>query len=58
MDHRLNVKYKIIKVLENNLGENLKVLGLGDMTAKGLYIKVKRKTNLTSSKLERSLLCE
>lgn len=51
MDHRLNEKYKTIKVLELDLGEHLQDPGLGDMTAKGLSIKEKNKDKFNFGKI-------
>ena len=43
MDHNLNVKYKTIKLLEGNIGENLGYLGFSDdsldTAPKASYVK-------------------
>lgn len=54
-----NVNCKTIKLLEENIGENLHDLGLGktllDMTTKAHTTKGGGKTNWTSSKLQKLL---
>lgn len=50
----LNLKHKPMKVLEDQIGENLHDLWLGewfvDMTAKAWFTKIKNKNNMQTSR--------
>lgn len=60
MDYKLNIKLKIIKHLEENLGENFYGLGFNkdcwDMIPKAWCIKEKKWINWAASKLRNSAL--
>lgn len=45
MDYTLNIKCKIIKLLENNIGDNLGVLGYSDGSSIGYNTMIHERKN-------------